>query len=106
MQYSTRFKLSSTLEDWEDFDDDDDYNDDDDDDEEEQMEEESIATPTPAPGSIPLTDCLFCSHHSHTLSKNVAHMTNGHGFFIPDIEYLVDLRGLIAYLGESGVVKH
>ncbi|XP_015281354.1 PREDICTED: zinc finger protein 622, partial [Gekko japonicus] len=56
--------------------------------------------------AIPVTDCLFCSHHSSSLVKNVAHMTQGHGFFIPDIEYLVDLRGLIEYLGEKvGVGK-
>ncbi|GAA6101218.1 zinc finger protein 622 [Tachysurus ichikawai] len=70
-------------------------------DEEQQMEEDSVATPAPAPGSIPVTDCLFCLHHSHSLSKNVAHMTKEHSFFIPDIEYLVDLRGLLAYLGEK-----
>lgn len=64
------------------------------------MEADSVAMATPAPGSIPMTDCLFCSHHSHSLSKNVAHMTKEHGFFIPDIEYLIDLQGLIMYLGE------
>ncbi|KAG0316560.1 hypothetical protein BGZ99_006829 [Dissophora globulifera] len=32
---------------------------------------------------------------------NVEHMTKAHGFFIPDIEYLVDLEGLIKYLGEK-----
>ncbi|KAJ7338423.1 hypothetical protein JRQ81_012068 [Phrynocephalus forsythii] len=56
--------------------------------------------------AIPVTDCLFCSHHSSCLMKNVAHMTKVHSFFIPDIEYLVDLRGLIKYLGEKvGVGK-
>ncbi|XP_060630657.1 cytoplasmic 60S subunit biogenesis factor ZNF622 [Anolis sagrei] len=56
--------------------------------------------------AIPVTDCLFCSHHSSTLMKNVSHMTKAHSFFIPDIEYLVDLRGLIKYLGEKvGVGK-
>ncbi|XP_058250758.1 cytoplasmic 60S subunit biogenesis factor ZNF622 isoform X1 [Hemibagrus wyckioides] len=88
-------------EEWEDVDDEDDDDDEMEADEEEQMEEDSAATPAPAPGSIPVTDCLFCSHHSHSLSKNVAHMTKEHSFFIPDIEYLVDLRGLLAYLGEK-----
>ncbi|KAJ6661419.1 hypothetical protein lerEdw1_015048 [Lerista edwardsae] len=56
--------------------------------------------------AIPVTNCLFCSHHSSSLMKNVAHMTKVHSFFIPDIEYLVDLRGLIQYLGEKvGVGK-
>lgn len=54
----------------------------------------------PLPGSLPVTDCLFCPHHSKSLLKNVAHMTKVHGFFIPDVEFLVDLRGLIRYLGE------
>lgn len=28
-------------------------------------------------------------------------MTKAHGFFIPDLEYIVDLEGLIKYLGEK-----
>ncbi|CAH2283934.1 zinc finger 622 [Pelobates cultripes] len=61
---------------------------------------------TPPVDGIPITDCLFCPHHSRSLMKNVAHMTKVHSFFIPDIEYLQDLQGLIAYLGEKvGVGK-
>ncbi|XP_076972999.1 cytoplasmic 60S subunit biogenesis factor ZNF622 isoform X1 [Tamandua tetradactyla] len=60
----------------------------------------------PPLGAIPITDCLFCPHHSCSLMKNVAHMTKVHSFFIPDIEYLSDLKGLIKYLGEKvGVGK-
>ncbi|KAI5774631.1 ZNF622-like protein [Gulo gulo luscus] len=60
----------------------------------------------PFVGAIPITDCLFCPHHSSSLVKNVAHMTKVHSFFIPDIEYLSDLKGLIRYLGEKvGVGK-
>lgn len=88
--------------------------------EEDEMEEEEEETmdqeegdpaaqsdPQPAalPGCIPVTDCLFCSHHSQSLMKNVAHMTGVHSFFIPDVEFLVDLKGLIRYLGEFGVVN-
>lgn len=29
------------------------------------------------------------------------HMTVAHSFFIPDIEFLVDVEGLIQYLGEK-----
>lgn len=57
---------------------------------------ESTAPPI---GVIPVTDCLFCLHHSRSLVKNVAHMTKVHSFFIPDIEFLQDLEGLIHYLG-------
>ncbi|KAG8571979.1 hypothetical protein GDO81_011862 [Engystomops pustulosus] len=61
---------------------------------------------SPPVGAIPITDCLFCLHHSRSLVKNVAHMTKVHSFFIPDIEYLVDLEGFIRYLGEKvGVGK-
>ncbi|KAL0966725.1 hypothetical protein UPYG_G00299350 [Umbra pygmaea] len=98
-------------EEWEDVDGDDDIDDDDDDDdfdEDETMEPEGdggtvSSTPRPAtlPGSIPITDCLFCPQHSHSLLKNLAHMTKVHSFFLPDLEYLIDLKGLITYLGEK-----
>ncbi|XP_076150561.1 cytoplasmic 60S subunit biogenesis factor ZNF622 [Alosa pseudoharengus] len=95
-------------EEWEDVD----GGDDDDDDEEEmeaddeeeaeeEMEEGLSEKPEPIPGSIPVTDCLFCKHHSRSISRNVAHMTKVHSFFLPDVEYLVNLRGLITYLGEK-----
>ncbi|KAI7901815.1 C2H2 type zinc-finger-domain-containing protein [Cokeromyces recurvatus] len=47
------------------------------------------------------TDCLFCTHKSDNFEDNMQHMTITHSFFIPDIEYLVDLKGLIRYLGEK-----
>uniref|UniRef100_A0A8I3N6I1 Cytoplasmic 60S subunit biogenesis factor ZNF622 n=1 Tax=Canis lupus familiaris TaxID=9615 RepID=A0A8I3N6I1_CANLF len=76
------------------------------DDVEEQDVEEEEAAGGPLIGAIPITDCLFCPHHSSSLMKNVAHMTKVHSFFIPDIEYLSDLKGLIKYLGEKvGVGK-
>ncbi|XP_035987181.1 zinc finger protein 622-like isoform X1 [Fundulus heteroclitus] len=97
-------------EDWEDVDEEEeDDMEDDDEEEEEMMDEEeeggptgaSVSQPPPLPGSLPVTDCLFCPHHSRSLLKNVAHMTTVHSFFIPDVEFLVDLRGLIRYLGEK-----
>jgi len=48
---------------------------------------------------IPLSDCLFCSHHSASLDKNLVHMTSDHSFFLPDADYIVDLEGLLTYLG-------
>ncbi|CDH48403.1 cytoplasmic protein [Lichtheimia corymbifera JMRC:FSU:9682] len=47
------------------------------------------------------TECLFCNHNADTFEDNMQHMTIQHSFFIPDIEYLVDLKGLIKYLGEK-----
>ncbi|XP_068197355.1 cytoplasmic 60S subunit biogenesis factor ZNF622 [Antennarius striatus] len=74
--------------------------------EEEAMDQEGpapVPPPRPAalPGSIPVTDCLFCPHHSRTLMKNLGHMTRVHSFFIPDVDFLVDLQGLIRHLGEK-----
>ncbi|KAM5157092.1 cytoplasmic 60S subunit biogenesis factor ZNF622 [Mantella aurantiaca] len=97
-------------EDWEDME----SEDGDGDSAEEEMEDDvadegssaAAADSTPSLGAIPVTECLFCSHHSRSLLKNVAHMTKVHSFFIPDIEYLQDLQGLISYLGEKvGVGK-
>ncbi|KAG9120019.1 hypothetical protein FRC07_004659 [Ceratobasidium sp. 392] len=45
--------------------------------------------------------CLFCSHTSDSISTNLEHMSSTHSFYIPDAEYLVDLPGLIGYLGEK-----
>lgn len=45
--------------------------------------------------------CLFCTHASSTLSENLTHMSSSHSFFVPDADYLVDLPGLITYLGEK-----
>ncbi|ESK92937.1 zinc finger protein 622-like protein [Moniliophthora roreri MCA 2997] len=45
--------------------------------------------------------CLFCSLQSSTLEDNLSHMSSAHSFFIPDSEYLIDLSGLITYLGEK-----
>ncbi|XP_013782664.1 zinc finger protein 622-like [Limulus polyphemus] len=46
-------------------------------------------------------ECLFCSYSSGNLEANVLHMSQEHSFFIPDIDYLIDLNGLITYLGEK-----
>lgn len=91
--------LKFPLKDWEDMDSDEDIGSEEEMESAGEEEEQAEAEGTPALGAIPVTDCLFCSHHSRSLTKNVAHMTKAHSFFIPDIEYLVDLRGLIKYLG-------
>lgn len=44
-------------------------------------------------------DCLFCHHHSKSFTATLKHMTEAHSFFVPDIEYCVDLRGMLLYLG-------
>jgi len=48
---------------------------------------------------IPVTDCLFCSHHSRDMETNLKHMSVQHSFFIPDPEFCTDVEGLLTYLG-------
>ncbi|KAI8901827.1 C2H2 type zinc-finger-domain-containing protein, partial [Globomyces pollinis-pini] len=51
--------------------------------------------------TTPLTtnECLFCHHISDSMDQNVNHMKNHHSFHIPYEEQLIDLNGLIQYLG-------
>ncbi len=50
--------------------------------------------------AIPMTSCLFCNHKSDTLESSMEHMSAHHSFFIPDLEFVIDVEGLITYLGE------
>ncbi|KAJ6558588.1 C2H2 type zinc-finger-domain-containing protein [Mycena vulgaris] len=45
--------------------------------------------------------CLFCPNECSLLDDNLTHMSTAHSFFIPDAEYLIDIQGLISYLGEK-----
>jgi pre-60S factor REI1 len=45
--------------------------------------------------------CLFCTQDYGSLEENLTHMSTAHSFFIPDAEYLIDISGLISYLGEK-----
>lgn len=45
--------------------------------------------------------CLFCPTLSTSLEENLSHMSTTHSFFVPDADYLVDISGLLTYLGEK-----
>ncbi|CAN6583519.1 unnamed protein product [Malus baccata var. baccata] len=45
------------------------------------------------------TCCFMCDHDHDTIESCMVHMHKQHGFFIPDIEYLKDPKGLLTYLG-------
>ncbi|EDO42506.1 predicted protein [Nematostella vectensis] len=51
--------------------------------------------------SLEITQCLFCPHESQTYEENLRHMSRSHSFFLPDLEYIVDLKGFLEYLGEK-----
>lgn len=67
---------------------------------EEEWEEVSDDEWEDAEEAIPTSSCLFCNHKSEDLETNLKHMSNHHSFFIPDVEYVVDVEGLITYVGE------
>lgn len=50
---------------------------------------------------IERNDCLFCDHHSRNVIRNLKHMMVEHSFFVPDLEYCIDLKGFLLYLGEK-----
>lgn len=69
--------------------------------EEEDIEVEEVDSDEWEGDPVELLDCLFCKHHSDTLENELHHMTEEHSFFIPDLEFCVDVEGLITYLGEK-----
>ena len=50
------------------------------------------------------SDCLFCSTRMASPEEAVSHMGRTHGFFIPDRDHLLDLPGLLSYLGEKIII--
>ncbi|KAL8166494.1 hypothetical protein V2J09_007993 [Rumex salicifolius] len=43
--------------------------------------------------------CFMCDLEHDTIENCMVHMHKKHGFFIPDVEFLKDPRGLLTYLG-------
>lgn len=83
-------------EDQDDVDDDEDFEDVEEVDSDEWEEENLVGGE-----SIPDHVCLFCPNEAKDLEKNLIHMGEVHSFFVPDVDYLVDLEGLMAYLGSK-----
>jgi len=46
-------------------------------------------------------ECLFCDFKGTTFEEKMEHMTIEHSFFIPDLEFVVDLKGFVNYLAEK-----
>lgn len=45
------------------------------------------------------TCCFMCDQEHKTIESCIVHMHKQHGFFIPDVEFLKDPKGLLTYLG-------
>ena len=72
-------------------------------DDEEELEEEMVEDDEEwedVEEAIPVSQCLFCNHKSDSLENNLEHMSVQHSFFIPDVEFVIDIEGLLNYLGE------
>jgi len=67
----------------------------------EKGEEEILDEKIEAAPSLTLKHSLFDKHVSPDFPRNIEYMTKTFGFFIPEIDYLKDLPGLIRYLGEK-----
>nr|CAG4637013.1 EOG090X06E3 [Ceriodaphnia reticulata]SVE72941.1 EOG090X06E3 [Ceriodaphnia reticulata] len=68
--------------------------------EEEIMEDDSDSEWEDEDEPVPTTSCLFCNQKSDTLQSSLEHMSSHHSFFIPDMEYVIDVEGLVTYMGE------
>lgn len=92
----------------EDLDSDDLADDDDDDDDIEEVDsdewdedEDDDAEDNSYDNPIVQNRCIFCGQRSASLVENMKHMSTVHSFFVPDTEYVVNLPGLMRYLGEK-----
>jgi len=45
--------------------------------------------------------CLFCNKKNGDIDANLMHMRVEHSFFVSEIKYVTDLKGLLKYLGEK-----
>ncbi|KRT80551.1 hypothetical protein AMK59_6823 [Oryctes borbonicus] len=50
---------------------------------------------------IDTNKCLFCAFTSVSLLNRIGHMSIQHSFFIADVEYCSDIKGLLQYLAEK-----
>lgn len=59
-----------------------------------------------AKGRLEISDCLYCPQRFESLEDCIGHMHLTHSFYIPDIDYLKDLPGLMRFLGDKISVWH
>lgn len=50
-------------------------------------------------GDLDPSCCFMCDQKHDTIESCIVHLHKQHGFFIPDVEYLKDPKGLLTYLG-------
>lgn len=55
---------------------------------------------------LEVSDCLYCPCRFDTMEACIDHMHLNHSFYIPDIDYLKDLPGLMRHLADKVSVWH
>lgn len=55
---------------------------------------------------LQISDCLYCPKKFETLQQNLEHMHSQHSFYIPDVDCLTDLDGLMRHLADKVSVWH
>jgi len=55
---------------------------------------------------VPINDCLFCENKFSSIEDKCEHMAKVHSFFIPDMDHVSDLEGLVKFLGIKLGVYH
>lgn len=54
---------------------------------------------------VTITDCIYCGRQNKDTDRNVNHMFEAHGLYIPERSYLVDLPGLLNFLIQEIAIK-
>ena len=68
------------------------------------VNEQSSSSVDQSDGMVKVEDldpacCFMCDKKHHDIKSCMVHMHKRHGFFIPDVEYLKDPKGLLIYVG-------
>lgn len=64
---------------------------------EDEIIEERLKTSAPIPPHV----CFFDNRDNGTVEANVAYMEGKYSFYIPEKEHLIDMEGLMEYLGQK-----
>jgi pre-60S factor REI1 len=46
-------------------------------------------------------ECIFCNHSFESFDVSMDHMVKNHGLYIPDLEFVEDLPGMVSYLADK-----
>lgn len=55
---------------------------------------------------LPPTHCIFCPHASESTEDNLEHMSRAHSFFLPYVDQIEDLEGLLRGLADVVTVEN